>query len=164
MKTQKIFFCIILALSLLLCSCAKKAEYADGVSCEDIAAYLSKTELDDDEYAEYDREYFEYFFPDAKVPEDFKIIYSTDTGDIDEIGIFHTNSEAEANELSSATEAYIEEMRETQRAFIASYAPEELPKLDSAEVRTFGNYVVYAITDEDDKADIFLAVDNTLKK
>ena len=59
-------------------------------------------------------------------------------------------------------EEYLEELREDQRAFIASYAASELPKLDGAQWRTFGNYTVYAILDEHDRALVFDTVESLL--
>ena len=40
-------------------------------------------------------------------------------------------------------------MKSEERAFIATYAPEELPKLDNAKVKQFGHYVAYVIASSD---------------
>ena len=71
---------------------------------------------------------------------------------------------ANQEEIRDLAEDYLEDLLEEQSAFIASYAPEELPKLEGAEVRTFGNYTVYAIADDRDRALIFETVEKALRK
>ena len=76
--------------------------------------------------------------------------------------IFHTPDTDSARKLMTHIEAYISEMQETQRAFIGSYAPLELPKLDGATVKQFGNYLVYSISENNEE--IFSSIEKTLKK
>jgi len=42
------------------------------------------------------------------------------------------------------------------------YMPEEFPKLESAEVKTAGNYVIYAILSDNDKKAAFDAFNKAL--
>ena len=161
---KKHLFIVTLVLTLILISCSKKLDYRDDISCEDLINSLLSVEISSKEYEEYDDEYFEFFFEDARMPSDLKIIYSTEVNDIDELGIFRAESSDEAEKLVEASEKYIEDMKKDQRAFISSYASPELPKLDRAEVKRFGNYVIYAIMSEDDKTSIFFKADEILKK
>ena len=117
-----------------------------------------------DDYAEYDDDFVEFFFGDMIAERDHTVVYSKEQNDINEVGIFHAESASDALEIYEKATEYIREMKETQRAFIASYAPEELPKLDSAEVRRYGNYVIYAILSEADSDSFFEHVEDTLKK
>lgn len=157
MRSKKAFLTVLVATSVLLCSCSKK-EFSDDVDCDDIAEKIKSPAL---EYGEYDEEYLDFFFDATTLQDDFCIIYSNDVNDITEIGIFHTQNTDAAEELSAIADNYISEMQKNQRAFIGSYAPEELPKLDSAEVKIFGNYVVYAISDDNEA--LFAQVKDTLK-
>ena len=59
---------------------------------------------------------------------------------------------------------YLAALWEEKQAFIAGYAPEELPKLKHAEVRSFGRYTVYAILDDADRDRLFEAVEELLKE
>ena len=43
------------------------------------------------------------------------------------------------------------------------YMPEEKPKLENAEVKTVGNYVMYAILSDDGKKSAFGAFEKSLK-
>ena len=73
-------------------------------------------------------------------------------------------TQAEYQELKKLTEEYLETMKNDQHAFIASYAPEELPKLERAEVRVFGNYVAYAILSDEDRTLFFDTVEKKLSE
>lgn len=140
------FFILFIVLLLCFSACSQK-KYSDTLSCAELSGEIREN---DTEYGEYDEEYLKYFFADSKLQDDFCIAYSTDNNDITEIGIFHVPDEDSAKELTRVAEDYIEEMQSTQRAFIASYAPNEIKKLDSASVRRFGNYVIYSIAEDNE--------------
>lgn len=154
---------ILLALVLLLPSC-KKQEYLDEVSCYDLCEAVIIAEDEIGEYEAYGEDYIEYFFENTSLHNDFRIIYSRESDDIDELGIFRTDSTEKTDELLGIVEKHISSYQKDQRSFIASYAPEELSKLDNAEIKVFGNYVVYAIMDEDDKKEAFSVIEEKLKK
>lgn len=144
MYRKKLFMpLLLLTLTILFVSCSAP-EYRDDKSCRELAESVKDDAL---EYEEHDKEYLEFFFEDSSLQDDFCIIYSRDTNDITEIGIFHAPDTDSARKLLPQIEAYISEMQETQRAFIGSYAPLELTKLDGATVKRFGNYLVYTISD-----------------
>ena len=46
----------------------------------------------------------------------------------------------------------------------ADYIAAEHPKMEDAEVRVFGNYVVYTILTKQDKTAVFKAVEELLKQ
>ena len=115
-------------------------------------------------YETYGDDHLRYYFEDTKLHDDVCLRYSALSEDINEIGIFHTATRHDQEEIRDLAEDYLEDLLEEQSAFIASYAPEELPKLEGAEVRTFGNYTVYAIADDRDRALIFETVEKALRK
>ena len=59
---------------------------------------------------------------------------------------------------------YINDLSQNSRAFIASYAPEELVKLDNAEVRRYGRYIVYTVLEAADSERVFEIVENALRE
>ena len=161
MKKTKIIIAVMLAI-LFLSSCSRLG-YADDVACSDVGKSMIENLDDSLEYAKFDDTHVELYF-DSDEYDDCYTIYSTDTNDINEFGVFHATSKESADELSEECKEYIEDMQENSRAFISSYAPEELPKLDGAQVRRFGNYVVYTVLD-DEKADtVFESIKEKLKK
>ena len=159
MYRKKLFLPLILLIISILSSSCSRAEYSDNTSCRSLAESVKSDAL---EYEEHDDEYLKFFFEESSLQDDFCIIYSRDTNDITEIGVFHAPNKNSARELMTVIEKYLSETQETQRAFIGSYAPLELPKLDNAAVKRFGNYLVYSISDNNDE--IFSSIEKTLKK
>ena len=68
---------------------------------------------------------------------------------INEYGIFLAKDADQAAALKDALDKYLE-YRES--VWMDEYLPDEKPKLDNAEVWTQGNYVMYAILGESDRA------------
>lgn len=144
MKKYAVIFIIILAvIATSLPSCSKKSSFADDVPCDKISKAAHDAVDSTQEYGEHTADYIRLYFDEGF--DSASVTYSLNTNDINEIGVFHGESEEQAKEIEEACREYLRDIREEQRAFIASYAPEELPKLDGAQVRRYGNYVIYAI-------------------
>ena len=151
---MKSLFCVLLlASAIFLSSCANK-DYADDVKCANIIASVEEILPDTQEYEVFGEEHIKYNFENARAQDDACILYSADSTDINEIGIFHAPSEGLVASLAEDVENYLQNMRTDQRAFIESYAPNEISKLDGSRIYVFGNYVVYTIlpTNERDAA------------
>ncbi|MBQ7354682.1 MAG: DUF4358 domain-containing protein [Clostridia bacterium] len=71
----------------------------------------------------------------------------TSSVSIDEYGIFHCQTEEEADELEDLLEEYLKRSLEGKREWLQSYNPDELRKLEKSKVERFGNYVFYGILD-----------------
>lgn len=71
-------------------------------------------------------------------------MYGTST---DEYGIFKAEDSAGAKALATALESYLKSLEGDSLRF--SYTPEELPKVQNAEVTTQGSFVMYAILGEE---------------
>ncbi len=153
-------FCAI----FLLPSCDKVEKYRDGISCE----YLSKELCDEvDHFGEassYSEEDVKLLLGDTSLFDDFSVIYSNEADDINEIGVFHCPDEKNSKELLTLAKGYISEQAKNQKAFVASYAPREVPKLEAAEARRYGNYVIYLILDENAKEEAFAEAKELLEE
>ena len=160
---KRIFIVLVLLLCLALYACSREAEYRDDLDTEDILKGAPHTVRSADNYDEYDDDFVEFFFGDMPASGDHTILYSKEQNDINEVGIFHAADDAQALKIYEIASAYIKDMQETQRAFIASYAPEELPKLDCAQVQKYGNYVVYAILSDADADAFFAHIESVLR-
>lgn len=161
---MKRFFCIILLTVCLILPSCSRSDYVDEANCADLGGQMTDSLDDGQEYLEFDSNHREFYFDDTEEYDDCYLVYSSDTNDINEIGVFHAPNGDEAKELFETCRDYIEDMQENSRSFIASYAPEELPKLDNAEVRRFGNYVIYTILPEDKAEAVFEKVEESLRK
>ena len=87
-------------------------------------------------------------------------MFQTSGVGIDEYGIFRMKEESGIEGMKSAIQDYIDSAK---LSFNENYAPNEKPKLDNAEIRVFGKYVVYAVLSEDDKNVLFSALETALK-
>ena len=159
---MKSIFCIILCL-ICLSSCQRKA-YTDTAECKSLGDGIISAIDDGQEYLDHDGTHTKLYFEDIEEYDDCRIMYSADTNDINEIGIFHAPSAKMAAELEESCREYISDVKEDSRSFIASYAPEELTKLDGAQVRRFGSYVVYTVLPSDKAESVFSHLEHTLAK
>ena len=155
--------CLLILIPFQLVSCSQKS-YRDDISCKKISSELLDEANLAGEYDRYTQENIDFLFGDSSLYDDFSVIYSIDTNDINEIGIFHCSDEEKTKSFLTIVENYIKEQQENQKAFIASYAPREVPKLEAAKADRYGNYVIYTILDENIRHEIFEEAEDILKK
>ena len=89
--------------------------------------------------------------------------FATDGNNLDEIGIYQV-TDGNANAMKTVLEDYLEDSLARNQSWYESYIPKEIPKLRDAEVKVFGNYVIYAICSKEDRAAVFSAVADLLKQ
>ena len=143
------FFVLMLSCAAFLVSCSSK-EYRKDIGCSELGNIAVESFGDGEGYSEYSASFIEYEFGEnARNADDSAIVYSERVEDINEIGIFFADDEDDVRDIAKDCRKYIEDMKENKRAFISSYAPSELPKLDAAGVKICGNYVIYCILDKD---------------
>ena len=95
MRSVKILSCaLLLTLCLLFTACSGKEEYQDSLSCRELTDLAQKKVAVAGGYTAYDENVLEYFFKGTDLPDDFSLIYSTTSADINEIGIFHAPNAA----------------------------------------------------------------------
>ncbi len=164
MKKLLTFALTVIISALSLFSCSSKNDYRDDVPCEEITDAIKEELSTQGGYAFFEEEQIKFIFDDISLANECSVIYSLLSQNIDEFGVFRADSEKNARELADKCWEYIEKKYEDENAFIASYAPEELPKLKDAEVKVFGNYAVFAILSENDRAALFEKVEEMLKK
>ena len=140
----------VLCQLFLATACSSKVRYLNDIPCYDISEAFIQSQSSVD-YSYYTEEEISFFLELPEYVSDFSVAYSTDVNDIDEIGVFHCANEKDAEEFFSVVSTYLEEQQATQKAFIESYAPREVPKLEGAEAKRYGNYVIYTILSSDGK-------------
>ena len=77
---------------------------------------------------------------------------------IDEFGIFKAGT-MDAAAIKEMIEGYLKIMQDSWM----NYQPEEEPKLKGAEIKTVGDYTMYAILSDSDKETAFKAFESALK-
>lgn len=77
-----------------------------------------------------------------------------------EYGIFKANSEESKAEILSTLEGYVTRLQNDELGL--SYSPDDKLILDKAQVKTFGDYVVYVIVPAEDSETILIRTENIL--
>lgn len=145
----------VCALTALLCACGgtvKNVPVADVAA--KVSAALGKTDMADPG-ANYVKGYMRHS------PEEIGeyLIQKNVMGtNIDEFGIFKAGT-MDAAALKDMIDGYIKILQDSWM----NYQPEEEPKLKGAEVKTVGDYVMYAILSDADKETAFKAFESALK-
>ncbi len=148
MKRTVCFLTALTMLVCLLCACgtdnnAKTPEMQDVADAVGAAMDISNLSQTPDAYVE----------DVMKIASDGYVIRNTLISgvgtNIDEYGIFLGKDAEQAASLKAALETYLE-YRES--VWMDEYLPEEKPKLDNAEVWQQGNYVMYVILGDSDRA------------
>lgn len=68
----------------------------------------------------------------------------------DQIGIFHANNEADAKIVLEIIEEYVETETRKLRDAYEMYAKDEVVKLDNAQIKVCGTYILYTFLSEED--------------
>ena len=153
---------LMLTLCLLLTavSCAS-AKYADDKAITDLANLAFIKLSDAVHYSVAEEGYLDDYFSIPSYVSEYQIQFATDGNNLNEFGFFHV-TEGNADSMEALLKDYLTRSYEKNQAWYDSYIPAETPKLRDAQVKVFGNYVVYAIATDEDRAAMFDAVDQLL--
>ena len=150
-----------LLIAVFLPSCTAK-KYSDTVECSKLAnAAIGEIPLDNG-YAAFDQSHLKYNFANTDLCDDHAFFYSIETNDINEIGILRAKDSENVEELAGLARSYIAEIKENNRAFIQSYAPNEVNKLDNAKVYILGKYVIYTVLSPNDTELVIKKIESLL--
>lgn len=157
MKKMHLFAGVI---ALLLCftSCHMQKSYRNDVPIREITEDV--IEDADTEFKRAEDAYLGAYIPDRSHIREQEIYFASDGNNLDEFGIFYSEH---PKELAAELNQYLASTLEENESFYNSYIPEEVPKLRDAEVRTFGNYVAYAILSGKDRKSFFSTVEDELE-
>lgn len=169
----------ILALTLLLSFAAcKKGEtpntpsspsvpvapvFADDLQTSALAEGARLALNDSAIYVTAGEGYLNDYFTMPDYVTDMTILFAADASNLNELGVFHVPAEKVA-ETKALLKGYLTTALEKHQGWYDSYIPEETPKLRDAEVKVFGNYVVYAICDANGRKAVFENIEKNLVK
>ena len=157
---KKRIFAVLFALFLLLSSCGGP-NYRSDLSAETLSQKCAE-ELKLENIAFEGREALPKENRPGLAP-DVSICYSTSGNNLDEIGVWKATGEKPRQVATFLADSLFERYEENE-AFYLSYIPEELPKLRDAEVRVYGDYVVYAVLAPEQKKAFFQFLEKTFAK
>lgn len=145
-------FILLCLLCLFFCSCEHR-EYRADIDSAELARALAGEISADDEYLEYSEEDIS-FLPFFDGGLDISVLYSRDSTDVGEIGVVRCEA-TEAEAVAKEIEDYLKSELSSKSAFLKTYAPEEITKLEEAKVTRYGGYIVYTILNSEDTVRVF---------
>ena len=149
---------IALLLLTMLAACGNGANTKD-VPVSDITAAVSAALDKTDSLTESDGMFLGLTKQSAETLGDHAVLINVYGTNIDEYGVFKAGGMS-AKELKAVADDYLSKRL---NSWMEEYMPEEKPKLTNAEVRVSGDYVMYCILSDADKATAFQAFENVLK-
>lgn len=145
----------LLLVSTIFSACSQKS-YDASINCQDLSTALKREiSVPQGYFEEYTDDEVKYLFSSPKLYDDICIVYSADSTDVCEVGILHAASDDNAKLLYEDAKAYIKALQEQKSDFLSNYSPAELSKLNSAEVRRYGNYIIFTVAESGDKEELF---------
>ena len=162
---KKIFrtvVCILLvAVSLGATSCQKEI-YQKDIDAKAIADALCEKTPTESKWIDDSQTFIEEYITPEAVKESY-VYYAQNTNDLDEFGIFEVE-EGKAQEVrNQLLSGYLKKRYDENLEWYNSYMPTETPKLRDAEVRVFGNCVVYAVLSPEKRTAFFKECEKLLK-
>jgi len=156
---------LILAAILAFCACGNdsgsKVEYKTDVTAAQLAEQVTAVN-DSWTFVAMDEDYIAGAMKlDVSGYADYVVNINGFGTNVDEYGIFKAKDEASVAAVKEDAENYLKFRLDT---WMEEYMPEEKPKLEKAEVKVCGLYVMYAILDDASRADAFAAFETALKK
>ncbi len=146
-RTKKI--ALSLALVMLLCllaACGGGSAARNDVAVKDISDAIAAA-LGNENFVEPPESYITGSMkidPSAFV--EYRIQMNSKGVNIDEFGVFKGKDADDTAKIQQTVKDYLAYRDES---WMPEYMPEERPKLDSAQVKTMGNYVIYVILSDD---------------
>ncbi len=154
---------ITIVICLIFSSCTSK-EYDDSITCEYIANELEEKLSASLEYAAYSEDDIRLLFDETANFSDCALVYSVSSDDIGEIGVFKAENEKDAEVLLGNVKKYLESLKSEKKWFVENYLPDELDKINGADVKRFGKYVILVFVENDKKDILFGEAEDLLKK
>lgn len=164
MKRSLKYFAAALALVTLLltlAACNKTGDYRNDLDADAVInSLIVKIPLEDG-YYEADDDYVDFYFPGSDdIIDDDEIQFAKASTNKNQLGVLKAEN-GRVEDLKKLCEDYIATIQERWVAQ-ADYTPEEHPKIADAEVRVYGNYVIYAMLLPADREAVFAEAEKLL--
>lgn len=152
---KKAILCILLAAICLFAGCGKTSDSNDTTpaltpvtSAAEWVDVLSATVTFDDQMTVVDGESALVRYGVDEAYDDDCALYISSMATPEEIAVFKTNDRFDADYFTALASAYLAQQKESY----SDYAPEQVPKLDTAVVRVCGEYVIVCVSADNEKA------------
>ncbi len=144
--------CLILLLSLAACS----KDYRDDLKASELASAIEKAAPAEGGYAAAESDFADFNMKGiTDICDEYVIKLSSADTDMSEFGVFHAKNPTDAKKISDICQKYLDK---TLANYNPDYLPEEYPKIQNAKVTVYGNYVVYTMLTETERAEAVEAI------
>ena len=171
MKNKRIKAAIAAILTLLsavfsLAACNQKEDekYKKEINTQEIATTLSQKTPTASAWINEDQYFIEEYVDIPDYIKESSIYYAKNTNDLDEFGIFLVEEGKEKATRLLLLQGYLQKRYTENQEWYNSYMPTETPKLRDAEVRIYGNCVVYAVLSAEQRTTFFAECEKLLKE
>ena len=146
----------VLLLLVLLIGCSAASNYAADLSAADVARAALNVLEGEDAYMDGTQAYYAYYFedrPEHALINDRIMLYQKNETNVNEICVFRAATPKDAALVGEAVENYIDEQEDYLEGFAKNYSPEDMKKIENADVEVIGCYVIgYVLSPQDEKA------------
>ena len=161
MKRITIIALVLACLTLFLCGCNNGSDVRNDVAVKDIASAISAAISTGDELSPKSDSYISGMTRlDVSEFEEYIVIANTMGLNVDEFGVFKGADKNNTDDIFASVQAMLKLRLET---WMDAYMPKEKPKMTNAECKRLGNYVVYAILSDENRAAALKAFEDALK-
>ncbi len=171
MKNRRINAAIAATLMLLsavfsfaACNQKEDEEYKKEINTQEIATTLSQKTPTASAWINEDQYFIEEYVDIPDYIKESSIYYAKNTNDLDEFGIFLVEEGKEKATRLLLLQGYLQKRYTENQEWYNSYMPTETPKLRDAEVRIYGNCVVYAVLSAEQRTAFFAECEKLLKE
>lgn len=153
---------LVLALVMLcamLCACGDNSN-EKNVPVSEIAANVANAIEKNDALTSVDANWIKgWMKTDAEKLGEYVVMVNAYGANVDEFGVFKAG-EMSTSEIKTMLENYLKLRMDS---WMDEYMPEEKPKLESAEIKVNGSYVIYCILSDSDSGTAFATFEEALK-
>ena len=142
---------LVLILMFTLAACGNKGNaYRDDVSVKALSDTVEAKIPVSGGYIFSDAEFLTFYFNGNTAIDAFAIASSAESSDVNEYGIIHVSDPEQVATVEELAQVYVENQRDFLSTFVNTYNAAEMAKLETMQVRVFGNYIVYTILSDTD--------------
>lgn len=155
--------CIALASVVLMLASCNQGKIEKDIDATKVATQLSQVTPTESKWINDDQDFIQEYVAFSEYVKESQIFYAQNTNDLDEFGIFEVE-EGKAQEVRTRLlRGYLKKRYDDNLEWYNSYMPTETPKLRDAEVRVYGNCVVYAVLSKEARKTFFDECEKLLK-
>ncbi len=143
---------LVIMFAALSCT-AKEQSYRTDITSGELAEKLLSYASNGSDMAELDKEFFTYYTEKA-IPasaDDYTVYMQVSGVNIDEIGVMKSSDPQAAKDV---VQSYLKGRLDNWNP---QYLQEEYPKMENADCRIFGEYVVWTILPDEEKTAVYEA-------